>query len=202
MKSLFNKAAAFVIASVLVALTSVSAHAENGNYNNYEGSQAMSSSTVVEGVVEYVRKVNLDGRTGSTAGMVGSGVGALGGAAAGYKAGGGWGAAIGGAAGLFAGGLLGKAVDAPDHAQEIVVRMFPSQNLVAVVQSASNFVPGQPVMLLQDTTQDQWGRRTLGKIRVVQRGAIVSAAPAPVATTHPVNVPSSDITVMANQPAR
>ena len=161
---------------------------------------AMTSQTVVEGVVEYVRTVQLDGRTDSTAGMVGSGVGVLGGAAAGYKAGGGWGAALGGAAGLFAGGLVGKAIDAPDHAQEIVVRMFPSRNLVAVVQSASNFAPGQPVMLLQETTRDQWGRKSLGKIRVVQRGAVLTAASA--ATSIPVEVPSSDIHGIASQPAQ
>lgn len=136
--------AALAAALAAIVLTGC-AGSQSGS--SYSTSQARGEMTVRLGVVESVRRVNIEGSKTPVGPVAGGIIGGI----AGSNLGGGRGSTIGSVLGVVAGGVAGQALEeqaTKKSGLEITVRLDSGQ-LVAITQEADEqFHPGERVRIL------------------------------------------------------
>ena len=135
-------------AAVALAAAMLSGCAPSLSGSVYSRDQARQEQTVRMGVVDSVRRVQIEG----TRSGIGPAAGAVAGGIAGSTVGQGRGAAVGAVLGSVAGGVAGQAAEQAGTRKdgvEITVRL-DNGNLVAITQEtdATTFAPGDRVRIL------------------------------------------------------
>lgn len=136
-----------VLATALLATALLGGCAATSSGGVYSAGQARQEMTVRMGVVESVRRVNLEGSKSGLGAVAGAAVGGV----AGSSVGGGKGQTIAAVLGAVAGGLAGNVLEEQGTRKlglEITVKLDNGQ-LTAITQEADEeFRPGERVRLL------------------------------------------------------